>query len=191
MKKVRSKKCKICGSEFQTYDSFRKWCCPDCGVKYAQEQLKKQREKAIAKRNREEKLKIKATKERLKSRAKWLSEAQKVFNKFIRLRDKNEPCISCGKHRNSYDAGHFKSVGSNPELRFNEDNCHKQCVYCNQHRHGAIDDYRIGLTKRIGLARVEFLDRKDHPPLKLGVPEIKELIKTYKAKVKELESAEV
>lgn len=95
MKKVRSKKCKICGSEFQTYDSFRKWCCPDCGVKYAQEQLKKQREKAIAKRNREEKLKIKATKERLKSRAKWLSEAQKVFNKFIRLRDKNEPCISC------------------------------------------------------------------------------------------------
>ena len=44
----------------------------------------------------------------------------------------------------------------------------------------------MGLIEKIGLERVEFLERKDHPPLKLSVEEIKELIKVYQAKVREL-----
>ena len=187
MKKVRSKKCKICGSEFQTYDSFRKWYCPDCGVKYAQEQLKKQREKAIAKHNREERVKIKAVKERLKSRSQWLSDAQKVFNKFIRLRDKDEPCISCGRyHQGKYDAGHYRSVGACPELRFCELNVHKQCVPCNQHKSGNVIEYRINLVSRIGQSSVEFLEKQDHAPKRYTIEDCKEIIKTYKAKIKEL-----
>ncbi|TCK68080.1 NinG protein, partial [Lonepinella koalarum] len=71
-------------------------------------------------------------------------------------------------------------------LRFNEDNCHKQCQPCNTHLSGNITEYRINLVQKIGLERVEWLERKDHKPLKLSVDEIKELIRVYKAKCKEL-----
>ncbi|MEN2908551.1 hypothetical protein EFIBHEMM_01788 [Mannheimia haemolytica] len=126
--------------------------------------------------------------EKLKSRRDFEKDLQKIFNKFIRLRDKDLPCISCGRyHQGKYDAGHYKTVGGNPELRFNEDNCHSQCVPCNRHLHGNIVNYRVNLIEKIGLERVEFLERKDHPPLKLTIEQIKDLIKVYKAKCKELE----
>ena len=126
--------------------------------------------------------------QKLKSRADWLKDLQVVFNKFIRLRDKDLPCISCGRfHSGKYDAGHYRSVGACPELRFHEDNVHRQCVPCNQHKSGNAIEYRLGLIARIGLTRVEFLERKDHPPLKLSVEEIKDLIQVYKVKCKELE----
>ncbi|HDL2201950.1 TPA: recombination protein NinG, partial [Mannheimia haemolytica] len=111
-----------------------------------------------------------------------------IFNKFIRLRDKDLPCISCGRHhQGQWHAGHYKTVGGNPELRFNEDNVHRQCSVCNNHLHGNIVNYRVNLIEKIGLERVEFLERKDHPPLKLTIEQIKDLIKVYKAKCKELE----
>lgn len=189
--KLKTKCCKVCGGEFETYDSFRKWCSPDCGVKLAKEQQAKQRAKAAAKREKEERAKIRQAQVNLRKddRRYWLKKAQDEFNKFIRLRDRDLPCISCGRfHQGKWDAGHYRTVGSSPELRFNEDNCHKQCVPCNQHRHGNAIEYRIGLIERIGLDRVEFLERKDHPPLKLTEDEIKDLIKVYKAKCKELEN---
>ncbi|HDL5482293.1 TPA: recombination protein NinG, partial [Mannheimia haemolytica] len=126
--------------------------------------------------------------EKLKSRSAWLKDLQNIFNKFIRLRDKDLPCISCGRHhQGQWHAGHYKTVGGNPELRFNEDNVHRQCSVCNNHLHGNIVNYRVNLIEKIGLERVEFLERKDHPPLKLTIEQIKDLIKVYKAKCKELE----
>ncbi|STY61393.1 Bacteriophage Lambda NinG protein [Mannheimia haemolytica] len=83
--------------------------------------------------------------------------------------------------------GIIKTVGGNPELRFNEDNVNRQCSVCNNHKSGNIVNYRINLIEKIGLERVEFLERKDHPPLKLTIEQIKDLIKVYKAKCKELE----
>lgn len=169
MKKVRSKKCKICGSEFQTYDSFRKWCCPDCGVKYAQEQLKKQREKAIAKRNREEKLKIKAVKESQKSTGDLTSEAQSAVNRYIRLRDDGKECISCGtplvseKLGGGFDAGHYRSRGSSPQLRFYTLNIHGQCKRCNRYLGGNYHQFRLGLIERLGVKKVEQIDVDERP----------------------------
>jgi hypothetical protein len=78
------------------------------------------------------------------------------------------------------NAGHYMSVGSTPELRFNEDNVHKQCERCNSYFSGNLVNYRRELINRIGVERVEFLERKDHEPLKLTIDEIKELIKKYK-----------
>ncbi|MDP0286792.1 recombination protein NinG, partial [Glaesserella parasuis] len=65
--KVKTRKCKCCGGEFKSADSFRKWCSAECGVKLAKIAQEKSRQKAIEKRNREERAKIKATRERLKS----------------------------------------------------------------------------------------------------------------------------
>ena len=126
----------------------------------------------------------KERKEALKTRSEWMQDLQDVFNTFIRTRDKDKPCISCGTFTGKMNAGHYKSVGGSPELRFNELNVHKQCEYCNTHLSANLIEYRIGLVKRIGIDKVEFLERKDHAPLKLTVDEIKEQIKVYRDKIK-------
>ncbi|WP_202116081.1 recombination protein NinG, partial [Glaesserella parasuis] len=109
-----------------------------------------------------------------------------VFNEYIRLRDKDEPCISCQRfHQGQYHAGHYRTVKAMPELRFNEDNVHKQCSACNNHLSGNITEYRINLVRKIGAERVEALESY-HPPVKWSAEDCKEIIKTYRAKIKEL-----
>ena len=114
-------------------------------------------------------------------------EAQKAFNAFIRIRDEKEPCISCGRyHTGVYDAGHYKSVGSSPELRFEELNCHKQCHWnCNINLSGNIENYRINLIKKIGVENVEWLEGK-HEPKKYNCEQLKEIELYYKEQKKAL-----
>jgi len=83
--------------------------------------------------------------------------AQSVFNKWIRKRDKGKPCISCGSGKPEH-AGHFYSAGHHNHLRFNEDNCHLQCIRCNYFLSGNLINYRIGLIKKIGIVKVTELD---------------------------------
>ena len=183
MSKPNETKCKVCGCYFvKTISSTQKVCSPKCAIVLSKEQARKKREKSERAEKRERKAK-------LKSRSEWLKDAQSVFNKFIRLRDKNEPCISCGKyHKGQYHAGHYRSVGACPELRFCELNVHKQCAPCNDHKSGNIIKYRINLVKKIGVDKVEWLERQDHEPKKYTIEDCKEIIKYYKAKIKELEN---
>jgi hypothetical protein len=120
-----------------------------------------------------------------KTKAELIKKTQKVFNEFIRLRDKDLPCISCGKHRPMYHAGHYRSTGSHPELRFNEDNCHKQCPHCNLFKSGNLIDYRINLIKKIGEPRVEVLENYT-PPKKYTISELEWLISFYKERIVEI-----
>lgn len=125
-------------------------------------------------------------KEALKSRRDWLNEAQVAFNAFIRERDRFQPCISCGNaHASSWDAGHYRSVGAAPGLRFNEDNVHKQCVPCNQHKSGNAIEYRIGLKRRIGEAKVDSLECFNEV-VKWTIEDAKRIKADYKAKLKQL-----
>ena len=183
MNKPKETKCKVCGCYFvKTISSTQKVCSPKCAIILSKEQARKKKEKEERAGRRERKAK-------LKSRSEWLKDAQSVFNKFIRLRDKNEPCISCGKyHTGQYHAGHYRSVGACPELRFCELNVHKQCAPCNDHKSGNIIEYRINLVKKIGVDKVEWLERQDHEPKKYTIEDCKEIIKYYKAKIKELEN---
>src|SRR5690349_8773059 len=82
---------------------------------------------------------------------------QKVFNAYIRERDKDLGCISCGSH-NQIQAGHFYSAGHYPSLRFNEDNVHSQCLRCNYFLSANLLEYRKRLLKKIGEQRVQKLD---------------------------------
>ena len=119
----------------------------------------------------------------------WLKEAQKWFNKFIRMRDENNPCISssearkCSRQRH---AGHYRSVGSAPHLRFDERNCHGQCAQCNSVYSGNLIAYRAGLIAKIGVGEVEALEA-NNTPKHYTIDDIKELIKHYKQKCKDLE----
>ena len=150
-------------------------CSPICAQKIA-----------VAKREKAEKKDIRQRREKLKTRSDWMKEAQVAFNAWVRERDKDDPCISCQRyHQGSYDAGHYRSRGAAPALRFNEDNCHKQCVPCNQHKSGNIIEYRINLIKKIGSARINFIE-SEHAPEKWTVEEIKAIRDLYRAKLKEL-----
>jgi hypothetical protein len=57
---------------------------------------------------------------------KMLEKAQKVVNEFIRLRDQDQPCISCGKEGNQ--AGHYIPVNKSSYLRFDERNINLQLM---------------------------------------------------------------
>jgi len=59
------------------------------------------------------------------------AKAQIVFNEYIRKRDADLPCISCGEFKDNYQAGHYYAVGGFDGLRFDELNCNKECVRCN------------------------------------------------------------
>lgn len=116
-------------------------------------------------------------------KSKLREEAQIVFNRFIRYRDKNMPCISCNTKKANFDAGHYQSAGQNPQLRFNELNCHKQCVKCNRLLSGNLKEYRINLIKKIGLARVEELEC-DNSVRKYSIEDYKNVIFAYNNLIK-------
>lgn len=182
---VKTIRCRQCKSEFEPL--YRNGIilsryCIQCLSQRGKEKIRKQRESDWKK----EKKKIK---EKLKTHSEWVKDFQAVFNTYIRARDKNKPCISCGRPlRGQYDAGHFFSVGAKPNLRFNEDNVHGQCVYCNQHLRGNVAEYSVNLPKRIGQARFDALVAIKEENFKLTIPEIQEKIKEYRNKTKEYET---
>lgn len=90
---------------------------------------------------------------------KLLAKAQAVFNAFIRNRDQDKGCISCGGE--VQQAGHYLSQGHNSALRFNEVNCQGQCVRCNRFMHGHLIAFRQGLIKRYGEQKVLMLESAD------------------------------
>lgn len=170
-------KCKCCKIKFEPKYFNQKFCLSN------DECLKKFALYAKTLTNKKKRIETKKTKESMLTRSEWLNIAQKVFNTYIRQRDKGLNCISCGTITGQMHCGHYMSIGSNPQLRFNEDNCHKQCAKCNNYLSGNLILYRKNLIKKIGLEEVEKLEC-DRSVLKLTIPEIKELITEYKYKIK-------
>ena len=165
----KPKKCRICKTEYQPFQTTQKVCSPTCALELVKQDNKKKFDKET-----------KRLKEKIKTRSDWLKEAQQAFNEFVRLRDKYEPCISCGRHhQGQYHAGHYLTVGANPELRFHPFNNNKQCAPCNNHLSGNIVKYRPALIRKIGLAAVEWLEGP-HDAQKWTVDEIKEIKAYYK-----------
>ncbi|WP_095110417.1 recombination protein NinG [Pseudomonas sp. Irchel 3E20] len=162
-------------------------CSPKCAL--ATVEVQKAREKkTLAQAGRRD---IKARKEALKSRSDHMREAQQAFNEYIRTRDQaaGHLCISSGKpldwSGNAVDAGHYRSVGSAPHLRFDERNCHAQSKHDNRFLSGNAVDYRIGLIARIGQEAVDALE-SDQSVRKYTVDEIKAIKASYREKTREL-----
>ena len=177
------KKCKVCKTDYEPRNSMQNWCSPNCGFELSQKKLLQ----VVKKKEKEKRKRYRADKERIKTRGEHLREAQTAFNKFIRLRDRLEPCISCQRHHTGqYHAGHYKTVGAHPELRFNELNVRRQCQPCNNHLSGNLTNYRINLINKIGLDKVEFLEGP-HPITKYTIEEIKAIKAKYRAKCREIE----
>lgn len=128
----------------------------------------------------------KARKEKLKSRADFAKEAQQAVNAYVRARDEDKPCISCGRyHQGEYHAGHYLSRGAHPELALNERNIAKQCQPCNVHLSGNQINFRKGLIARHGVEFVDWLEGA-HEPKKYTKEELLQIRDTYRKKLKEL-----
>jgi len=185
----RAKKCKVCAAKFVPVRMGQHVCSTACAIKLAAQTP------AAAKTARLTRLKARAARlDRVETRQKLKDMqglpalkklAQAAFNGYIRARDFNQPCISCSKPPNAtpngWDAGHYRSVGSAPHLRFFEDNCHAQCKLCNRHLAGNHVAYRQGLIARIGIDRVEALEA-DHTLRHYTRQDLIKLAAHYRAK---------
>lgn len=180
-----TRKCRICLQPYDPLRAMQPTCNSfECQVEYASRVASR----SAAKRMAVERKALKVHRDKLKTRSQWLKEAQVEFNRYIRERDRELPCISCGRfHTGSYDAGHYRSVGAASHLRFNEDNCHRQCVPCNQHKSGNVVEYRIQLCHRIGVGRVESLEASNGQ-VKWSIEDAKRIKAEYKAKLKALKA---
>ena len=181
-------KCK-CGNEFEPFSShnstIKQKMCVQCLIAKGNEKRAKTANSVWKKEKSE-------LKEKLKTKSEWLNDFQKVFNTYIRERDYKKPCISCDKPlTGKFDAGHYFTVGAYPNIRFNEDNVHGQCVECNQHKHGNIAEYSIRLPYRIGQQRYDKLLMERNESNKLSINDIKELIFIYREKVKQLQEKRI
>lgn len=188
MKQLQNKskrKCRWCGSEFEKLRPLQIVCSPACAIALNKQNREAANKKAQASAKRRARAITKARKHALETLPQLKKRAQAAFNAYIRLRDKHQSCISCGNPLpdtpNGYDAGHYRSVGSAPNLRFNENNCHGQCKHCNNWLSGNHVNYRIGLIERIGLAAVEALE-SDNEPRHYEKEDLRELEKLYKEK---------
>lgn len=193
-KQPKPKKCRVseCRASFVPQRLGQRVCSPACALLDAATNKTNQEKarKSMAQVGRRE---IKARKERLKSRADHLREAQAAVNEYVRLRDAHLPCISCDSMPNDndlmtgsrWDAGHYRSVGACPELRFEPLNIHRQCVKCNRNLSGNAVEYRIRLVQRIGAEVVAWLEGP-HQARKYTIDEIKTIKAEYRAKTREL-----
>lgn len=179
--KVRLRRCavKSCRNPFQPRSMTHKCCSQPCAeLHVAEEKARK------ARKERQEGL------QKLKRRADYFKEAQAALNAWIRLvRDKDKPCISCGKHHaGQYHAGHYLARGSHPHLSLLEINLAKQCMPCNTHLSGNQLMFRRGLIERIGLEAVELLE-SDNTPRKYSIEDLQAIKAYYRTKLREAQKS--
>ena len=176
MNKPKTKKCKVCRTEYIPGNAFQKVCGLDCAREMAGVQIKKEFNKETKRRKKE--LSDNDLSHQLKL-------TQQTFNKMIRLRDSELPCISCQRHHSGqYHAGHYKTTASRPDLRFNENNVHKQCSACNNHLSGNVNEYRVHLINKIGLEAVEVLECEPKERKKYNCDELKDFRAELSRKIK-------
>jgi hypothetical protein len=184
--KVKMKKCRVCKEPFMPRTTIQPCCYKyECQFTYADAHALKARQK----REKAERQDIRERKEKAKSLKEWLKDVEYWCNRAVRLRDHNEPCISCGTTNPNiqYAAGHYRTVKAASHLRFDMRNIHKQCNHnCNSKKSGNIVEYRKGLVKKLGEEVVQEIEN-DNRIHRYTIEECKQLIVEFKTLCRELE----
>jgi hypothetical protein len=128
---------------------------------------------------------------RVNANRKELTKLDRVFNKYIRLRDTNNGktgiCISCGMPFDylELDCGHFVNR-KNHSTRYDECNCNAQCRSCNRYQEGNGCGYAIGIINKYGIDKIYELYDKINIKHRITIKEIEELHKKYSEIIKKL-----
>lgn len=188
MKQAKPRKCKAkgCTNTFIQRKSTEVVCSLNCAISEGKRKEALRREKELRLAKQLDKLKFKELKEKNKKTSKYEAEAKKVFQKYVRLRDAGNPCISCGSNSPLVDGGHFKKAEIYSGVIFHEHNCNLQCQKCNRFLGGNELNYRVGLIAKIGLDNVEALERlaDETRRTKLSKHELVEIKKLFAEKIK-------
>lgn len=170
-------RCKNCKEKFEPKTFLQKYCFKEECLRVFVEKTKEQQWK---------KTKAKAKLD-LMTLSDYLKLTQQVFNKFIRLRDKGNVCISCQKKPLKENAGHLYNANNHYNVRFDERNVHLQCEHCNTYLSGNLLEYRTNLINKIGNSEFLKLEDEARKTRKFTKEELKEIMAEYKKKIKNLE----
>jgi len=150
-------RCLNCKTKFIPKRFLQKHCnenqeCIDASVKYAMDKVSANNKKSAVSEKR-------VLREKLKTIGQYEQEAKKSFQKWVRIRDKGMPCISCGtENAKEIHGSHYFDANRFSGLIFDKRNCHASCDYCNVYLSGNLIGYRKGLVERYGLEFVEKLE---------------------------------
>jgi hypothetical protein len=192
------RKCKFCKEYIPTETGVKLpvgfFCNQSHVMSFIHEKQAKQRKKAVVDKGKAARKDLAARKLAIKPKSKWLSELQRSFNQYIKLRDDGNECIACktltvgsvGGYRGGcgWHAGHYHSVGSSSYLRFNLWNVHLECYRCNVQLSGNIGEYTPRLIEKIGQEKFDWLLRHKYETKSYDVEWIKRAIKICRLKIK-------
>jgi hypothetical protein len=187
---MKPKKCKHCGETFTPSRSMQQACSIPCAVAL----VGKLNHKRAAKSERQDKKAVREKLDAMKTKSDWIKECQTLVNRYVRLRDirKGLGCVSCGApYRDGYggifDAGHLRSVGSAPQLRFLTTQISLQCCRCNRWGGGRVFEFRAEMVRRNGQ---EWMDRLEamNGRADFTIDYLKRLKAVVKKKIKRIEN---
>ena len=172
---MKEKKCKMCKSSFIPTRPMQTICSFECSIEYAKNKNKIAREKKARKVKKEFKENDKST---------LLKLAEKVVNTYIRLRDLNKPCCSCGHlEGRQFHSGHYENVAGKQQLRFYTLNINKQCSICNNYLSANLVPYRKFMIDKYGFEKVEWIENNNERG-NYTVEYLQRLIKVFRKKIK-------
>ena len=184
-------RCANCRKPFTKLRMTMKVCGAECGEIYGRKVALEKADKQKRKEAKADRLDTRERKEKLKSKSDVVKEVQVIVNRYVRERDLKAGygCISCGAQSSPrWDAGHFRSVGSAPHLRFDADrNIHLQCAKCNTYLAGHLLAYRDELPKRIGIPAFDSL-MADQRPRHYTKEDLQGIKACFRERLKELKN---
>lgn len=114
-----------------------------------------------------------------------------VFSEYIRLKAANENgfcrCVTCGlpSRWNAIQNGHYISRG-HIATRYDERNCHPQCLKCNVGLRGNLQKYKRYMIQTYGVKDLEDLESAGRSLVKWVVADYQDMLEHYRAEVKQL-----
>jgi hypothetical protein len=121
----------------------------------------------------------------MRSKTKSLSKkkADTYFAQFIRLRDKDKPCITCGQFKSDKDCGHFISRRFD-STRYDEKNANGQCLTCNRFQYGNQYAHGKAIDKLYGEGTADSLHLKSRMMSNRNQYDYEVIAETYREKIK-------
>lgn len=137
-------------------------------------------------------LTMKLKRPKLPTKALLEKKLDKVFSRYIRLRDSDSlgyiNCITCNKTL-TYETAqncHFISR-KHRATRWDEFNCHAGCVGCNVFAGGRLDEYAFQIVDRYGSAVLATLIEAKHSNTQIKRPQLMDMIEVYEKKIEALQ----
>jgi predicted nucleic acid-binding Zn ribbon protein len=162
MRIVKQKKCKVCATLYTPRSTTQQVCSPKC----AQIHAERTRKRLDALKLKTDRKILAEKKQSLKTRQQWFNECKTLAQKYARLRDYKDGCISCNKHANwggQWHGSHFRPAGNYKAISLNLWNIHKACSECNNHKSGNLIEYQEKLIQKIGQDKVNWLKKQNQP----------------------------